>query len=65
MLKRKKIPKLKLINFNKLVSNLDYKELYVLDGIVRDIKHEAGFFELDCTDCILAPGFVDVQVNGL
>ena len=65
MLKRKKIPKLKLINFNKLVSSLNYKELHVLNGIISDIKNDTGFFELDCTDCILAPGFVDVQVNGL
>ncbi len=67
---RKEIPKLKLTNFLKVIgsSELIDKELYILDGVLNSKLKSSTIDDchvVDAENCILAPGFIDLQVNGL
>lgn len=63
----KRFNKLRLIKFKKILG-LDLKdELLILDGKVssQGFNDTAGSFTINCNDCIISPGFIDPQVNGL
>ena len=70
---RKKSSKLKLTNFLKVADSAGSEikdELFVLNGKIvsntenKELDKSIDFVEIDCKDCILAPGFIDPQVNG-
>ena len=57
---------LKLINFKEVIGHKDLKELYVSDGqITTAIRDQDNFDILDLKGCVISPGFIDPQVNGL
>lgn len=64
----KKIDKLRLHNFVKLIGFNNVKEVFILNGILKlreNLNNEKTYFNIDCKNCIVCPGFVDLQVNGL
>lgn len=63
-----KSSKYKLVNFVKVLDSDLKHEIVIEDGILKlsfenTLQPEAQ--TIDCKDCIIAPGFVDLQVNGL
>ena len=63
----KKIKKLRLSNFVKVIGLSNCQDLYIENGIIRlkeDIKQIHDFNLINAEDCVISPGFVDVQVNG-
>ncbi len=67
---RKKSSKLKLTNFLKVADSTGSEikdELFILNGKItvdKEPKKANDVLEIDCKNCILAPGFIDPQVNG-
>lgn len=64
----KKLSRLKLVNFIKIIGIDSLAELIVVDGKVytpSQIKDHNNFEVVDLKDCIISPGFIDPQVNGL
>ena len=66
MIVKNKSSKLKLTNFIKAI-DLEIDEVYVSNGIIIQKEQilKKDFTIIDCKDCIVAPGFIDPQVNGL
>ncbi|MBI2995347.1 MAG: amidohydrolase family protein [Candidatus Melainabacteria bacterium] len=62
----KKINKLRLTNFTRVIGLDIDNELFVIDGKVRLKQKDfnSDFITIDLQDCIISPGFIDVQVNG-
>lgn len=57
---------IKLFNFKKSIGIENQSILYVLNGKLYFNKPDLNdFVEIDCSQGIVSPGFVDVQVNGL
>ncbi|MBI3589851.1 MAG: hypothetical protein HY094_00535 [Candidatus Melainabacteria bacterium] len=68
MVVRKKFKNLRLTNFVKAIGLTNVNEVFISNGIVipkPEVSQEADIPSLDCKDCIIAPGFIDPQVNGL
>jgi len=64
---KNKSPKLKLINFIKAIDLTKVDEVYISNGVIIPKKEEINqnnFTLVDCKDCIIAPGFIDPQLNG-
>lgn len=59
--------KLKLINFIKAIDLENINEIYISNGVITSKEQAAkdDFTAVDCKDCIIAPGFIDPQLNGL
>lgn len=59
--------KLRLINFKKVLDLNVKNELLIVNGIPssQTFSDTSDFFTIDCSNCIVAPGFIDPQVNGL
>lgn len=56
----------KLINFKEVIGHKNLKELYVSNGqITTDLTDQNDFDILDLKGCVISPGFIDPQVNGL
>ena len=69
---KKKIQKAKLINFQKILGNVKHSnaknnEIYISGGILQNqiLQDTKDFLIVDAKDCIISPGFIDPQVNGL
>lgn len=67
-MKKEKSSQIRLNNFVKALG-LNYKqEIFIVNGIVtpkeKIIKPDM-FFTIDSKDCIVAPGFIDPQINGI
>src|SRR3990167_9026160 len=62
-----RLSKLKLINFIKAIDLEKINEIYISNGIITSKEQAAkdDFMVVDCKDCIIAPGFIDPQLNGL
>lgn len=57
---------LKLINLKKVIGHENLKELFIYNGQITTNKTDENNFEtLNLKDCVIAPGFIDPQVNGL
>lgn len=57
---------LKLINFKKIIGHENLKELFICNGQITTNKTNENDLEiLDLKDCVISPGFIDPQVNGL
>ncbi len=57
--------RLKLFNYVKAIDFNDVDEIYILNGVITPKSDMSeSFVPLDCKDCIVAPGFVDPQING-
>lgn len=64
--KGKKFNKLKLTNFVKVLGLNSVNELFISGGILTEKLEIANdTFNINAKDCIIAPGFVDPQINGL
>jgi len=61
----KAFDKLKLINFKKVLNFDNSNEIFIIDGKVSRESKLDDCEVLDLKDCILSPGFIDPQVNGL
>jgi N-acetylglucosamine-6-phosphate deacetylase len=61
----KSFNKFKLINFKKVLSFDNSNEIFIIDGKVSRESKLDDCEVLDLKDCILSPGFIDPQVNGL
>lgn len=55
----------KLINFKKVLGHEDLKELFISNGVLTTSLKESNFELLNLEDCIIAPGFIEPQINGL
>ena len=68
MTTRKKSNNIRLINFKGVIGlNIKY-ELIISSGNVtlkEHVKPASNDFKIDCKDCIISPGFIDPQVNGM
>ncbi len=66
MVIRNKSAKLKLTNFVKALDLDKASEIHISNGIIlpkeQSVKND--FTVVDCKDCIVAPGFIDTQLNG-
>ena len=58
---------IKLENCKEIVGNKDLKELFIENGIILNENPESKthYKTIDCTNCIISPGFIDPQVNGM
>ncbi len=60
---------IKLTGFNKVVgADIVTRDLFIKDGIIcleSDVNDLSNCLTLDLNDCVIAPGFIDPQVNGL
>ena len=67
MVIKNKSSKLKLINYVKAIDLNNINEIYLSEGIVtlKPKGNETEYASLDCKDCIVTPGFIDPQINGL
>lgn len=69
--KRKKIKKLRLTNYVKVLGLSYEPSLFIENGVIKlieqkeDLNQFSDFTALDVNNCIVAPGFIDPQVNGL
>lgn len=64
---KKQIKKLRLVNFLKILGLKQVKQLVILDGVIGefDIRNQGNdFTTIDLSNCIIAPGFIDPQLNG-
>ena len=61
-----KIKKIKLTSFIKALDLEQENEIFIEDGLIcKPAKeHTKNFYEVNCQDCIIAPGFIDPQING-
>lgn len=67
MVVKKRLNKFKLVNFCKAIDYSD-KEVFIKNGIVipyTSVTNKDDFEVIDSKDCIVTPGFIDPQVNGL
>ena len=63
----KKLNRLKLIDFIKVIGLDSLKEILIVNGKLsssEQFKNNDDFEVIDLKDCIIAPGFIDPQVNG-
>lgn len=63
----KKTKHLKLVNFSGVVGLSDLKEIYISDGKLiseNKIINKSIFENIDAKNCVVSPGFIDIQVNG-
>lgn len=57
---------LKLINFKRILGHEDLKELFIEDGnVTAEVKDKNRLEVIDLKNCVISPGFVDPQINGL
>lgn len=67
MVKKLKSSKYKLVNFKSVLGG-DFKdEILILNGKISESTgnlEENKIKKIDCKNCIICPGFIDVQVNG-
>lgn len=63
----KQFKKIRLVNFKKILDLSVKNELLIVNGIIgsQTFSDTSDFFTIDCLNCIIAPGFIDPQVNGL
>lgn len=64
MVANNKSLKLKLVNFVKALGNSTSNEIYIEHGLLTSQSNEKNFDIIDCSGCIVAPGFIDPQLNG-
>ena len=63
---RNKSSKVKLINFVNAIGLNKADEIYISNGILipKEQVNQNDFTFVNCKDCIIAPGFIDPQLNG-
>ena len=62
----KKSNTLKLVNFKQIIGFQDLKEIFINNGILESkSQDEKNCRTVNLSNCIIAPGFFDPQINGL